>query len=284
VASGRRSCLPPDSYYRYQQAWHGTRLDALHLVEALARGLPRLLVGQPFDFHGAFENGQLLRRLADRLNRNPDPPSQTPEHIKKALGESTRTWLGAFQNFYTQLIRYVQDRSDEQAGNLTIFNFREASEIFPTMHETFSRLLELAPDYFGGRDLDARERKVYPRLGELLEVWIEDPPKVPYRDITQYMRRRRQRERDKRLSRLRDAAEALHKVGVDVLLPNDVHFRHPFRQVALAFAVKDPCHPENELEHMVEAFVPIRDTADFARLPAPPPRADSGPTSLNSYP
>jgi hypothetical protein len=97
----------------------------------------------------------------------------------------------------------------------------------------------------------------------ILEIWIEDPPKAPYRDITQYMRQRRQRERDKRLGHLREVAEALRKVGVDVLLPKDVHFRHPFRQVALAYAVKDPCHPENELECLVKALVPRRDTADF---------------------
>ena len=46
-------------------------------------------------------------------------------------------------------------------------------------------------------------------------------------------------------------------------MPSDFYFSHPFHQVALAFGVDDPCHPEHELQQVVEAFVPTRDAADF---------------------
>jgi len=253
----------PDSYYRYQQSWHGVRLDALQLVEALARGLPRLLVDQRFDFHGAFERGELLRRLADRLTRQPDAPAQTPEHVAKPLNTSARDWVGAFQNFFRQINTYVQDRSDEQVGRLAIYNFREASRLLPAMHESFARLWELAPDYFDGRAIAARETMAYQQLGELLEIWIEDPPSVRYRDINEYVQQRRRRNRDKRLGRLRQSAAALRRAGVRVTMPNDLHFSHPFHQAALAFAVEDPCHPEHDLQRVIEALIPTRDAVDF---------------------
>ena len=125
------------------------------------------------------------------------------------LRESPHNWVAAFQNFFSQIMNYVQDRSNEQAGRLAIYNFREASSLLSAMHESFSHLWELAPDYIDGRAIAARERTAYPRLGELLEIWIEDPPRVRYRDITEYVQQRRRRNRDKRLGRLRQAAIAL---------------------------------------------------------------------------
>lgn len=253
----------PDSYYRYQEAWYGIRLDALRLAEALRDGLRRAVVGQSYDFHEAFERGELLVRLADRLNKNPDPPEQTPEPVAKALRDSAAKWEGNFQAFYKQIDTYVQDMSDEDAARLTIFNFREAAELLPEMHSAFSGLFEVAPDYFGARDLDAREAEAYGLLGELLEVWIQDPPPAGERNLKRYIRERRTRERERRLRRLGEVARTLREAGTEVILPGEVHYRHPFREVAIAFKVEDPCHPEIELERVVEALIPVRDAADF---------------------
>jgi hypothetical protein len=253
----------PDSYYRYQMAWHGIRLDALRLAETLRDGLRRVVVGRSYDFHAAFEQGELLVRLADRLNKNPDPPEQTPEPVAKALKQSAAKWEGNFQSFYKQIVTYVQDMSDKDAARRTISNFREAAELLPEMHSAFSGLFAIVPDYFGARDLDGREAEAYGLLGELLEVWIQDPPPAGERNLKRYMRERRAGERERRLGGLGKALPALREAGVEVTLPSDVRYRHPFREVALTFRVEDPCHPEVELERVVEALIPVRDAADF---------------------
>lgn len=253
----------PDSYYRYQEAWFHLRSDALLFVEALSTGLRHTLVGKRFDFQQAFEAGRLPERLADRLNKSPEPPPQMPESMVKMLKGSAGRWEGHFQAFFSQVAMYVEDRSDQDAGHLAVVNFRDAAALLSEMQGGFSQLSTLAADYFGASSLVPRERKAYALLGELLEVWIKDPPRIPTRDILRYLQLKRDREQLERLRRLDAILVPLQQEGVEIILPRADHFSHPFRQLALAFSVANACHPERELGLVVEALTSAREAADF---------------------
>lgn len=253
----------PDSYYRYQEAWFHLRHDALRLVEALNTGLQRLLTRKQFDFHAAFEYGNLLVRLAEKLNRSPDPPQQTAADIEAVLKESSQRWKISFQNFLKQFVNYTNDLSNASSGNLTVNSFRDAADRLELMQASFERLTHTAADYLGAASLDHREHSEYSKLAELLEIWILDPPTTHYNDIRQYVQFRRDRERHKRLSLAAQIVAPLAAQGVDVIVPSDVHFQHPLRHLSFGFTVTNPCHVGQDLGLVVESLWTIKDAADF---------------------
>lgn len=253
----------PDSYYRYEEAWYTLRRDALLFVQALSKGLQRILVGKRFNFQSVFEGGQLPVRLAESLQRVPDPPPQTPEHLKKSLREAPRQWSISLQNFLFQSFQYTEDMSKREIGRLAVHNFLDAVKHLPEMHGAFAEMFENAPDYFGASELNATEDKAYTVLADLLDAWILEPPKTPQRDILKYVRAKRERKRQDMLRRIQDAFAPLKENGMTILLPPDLYVRHPLRYLPLAFSVDDPCHLEDALGAVVKAIAGVKDVADF---------------------
>jgi hypothetical protein len=253
----------PDSYYRYEEAWYYLRSDALLFVEALSTGLQQTLVGKTFDYQKAFQDGDLLPRLAHRLKDSPEPPPQMEKSLSQMLKGSAGRWEVHFQTFFTQLVRYIGDRNDHDARRLTLVNFGEVVAHLSDMQHAFAQLNTLAADYFGASSLVARERKAYAVLGELLEAWIEDASPIATRDVLRYLQLKRDREQQDRLRLLSRIIRPLQDEGIEIILPSVVVFTHPLRQLAIAFSVANVCHPEHELEVVVEALSTVRETADF---------------------
>lgn len=253
----------PDSFYRYHESWFHLRQDALYVVKALSKGLQRVLTNRQFDFHAAFEHGELPGRMTNRLNRSPDPPDQTPEDQKAELKEASQKWKSSFGNFFRQLLIYAEDRSNQHAGSLAINNFKDAVDRLLPMHDALGRLTSTAADYFDATSLDQQEREEYTRLGELLEIWILDPPRTSYRDIWQYAKIRRDRDRNRMLSLVSQIVAPLAAQGIDVTIPSDVHFQHPLRHLSIAFTVQNPCSIDPELDLLINALGSVEEAADF---------------------
>lgn len=253
----------PDSYYRYQESWFQLRHDALHFVDVLNQGLSAITIGRKFDFHDALDHGELLVKLADRLKQCPDPPAQTPKDRHETIMKSTQGWTNHLRTFLQQFITYVGERSNQRMGDLAISSFRDAAVQLPSVHAAFDLISQNAPDYFDALSLVDREQSAYAKLGELLEIWILDPPKTSYQDVWQYARFRRERERNRRLTLAAQIVSPLATHGVDVIMPSDVHFQHPLRHLSLAFTVQNPCHVERELELLINALGAVEQSADF---------------------
>lgn len=253
----------PDSYYQYEEVWHRLRHEALLFVQGISKGLQRILAGMRFDFRGVFEGGKLPVRLAESLKRIPNPPPQTPEHLKNSLNKAPIEWSSSLGNFLFQIFQYVDDMSRREIGRLAVHNFLDVVKYLPEMHGTFAQLFEKAPDYFGVCELNAPEDKAYPVLADLLDSWILDPPKTPERDILHYLRAKRELKRQQLLCRIRAAFDPLKENGMTVILPPDVYVHHPLRYLPLAFSVQDPCHFEEALEAVIEAIAEVKDAADF---------------------
>ena len=253
----------PDSYYRYEEAWHDLRHDALLFIQGLSRGLQRILGGRSFNFLREFERGKLLNRLAESLKRIPDPPPQTRANINKSLKEAPKWWVSSLQNFFFQTFQYIKDTSKSEIGQLAVYNFLDAVKKLPEMQQAFAQLFENVPDYFGANELNAPEVKAYTVLADLMDVWIVDPPKTPQRNILGYVRAKREQKLQDTLQRLRNAFAPLEENGISVVLPADVYVHYPIRYLPLAFSVNDPGHPEDELGVVIEALTKVKDVADF---------------------
>jgi len=253
----------PDSYYRYQQEWHQLRDVALLFVRRLSAGLQHVLEGKRFSFQVAFEDGQLLLRLADCLRRTPDPPPQTPEPLKDALGRAPKRWSASLQSFLSQICQYVEDTTQADIGRLAVYNFGDAVKGLQEIHDLFGRLFEIAPDYFGAAGLNPSENRAYRALADLLDAWVINPAPVPQRDIRQYVRMRRERKRQEMLQRVRGAFAPLTDSGVTLIWPEDILVDYPLRYFPLAVSVDDSARPENAVRLTAEALAKVKDVADF---------------------
>ncbi|AEB69355.1 dsDNA nuclease domain-containing protein [Methanothrix soehngenii] len=255
-----------DSYYIYEKSWYNLRNDGLCFVKAFSKGLQNILVGKKFDFQKAFDGGKLPDRLMDLLRYLPDPPSQAPVHLSKALKGTTNKWSTSLQNFLLQIFEYFQDVRKQRIGRLAVHNFLCAVKYLPEMHSIFNQLFENVPDYFDVSELDISEVKNYEILADLLDVWIIEPPKTPQRNIMQYIRKRRQQKRQEMLNRIQDVNAHLKEYGMIIIPPIDAYIKHPLCYMPLAFSVKDPIYPEASLDIVIEAISDVKDIADIFYL------------------
>ncbi|KAF5431758.1 hypothetical protein C5S39_05060 [Candidatus Methanophagaceae archaeon] len=261
----------PNSYYRYEEAWYTLRYNTLLFVQGLSKGLQRILTGRKFNFQSVFEEGQLLVRVTQALKCVPSLSADDLETIGKTLSQPLKEvlkegalnkWHSSFQNFFVQICQYLQKRN-MNTGRLAVHNFLDAVKHLPEMHAAFAQLFKEAPDYFNASELDTTEIMAYRVLADLLDAWILDPPRMQQRDILRYVRAKRERKRQEMLHRIRSALATLEEEGISIILPADVHVNHPLLYLPLAFSVDDPCHPENELEVVIDTLVEVKDIVDF---------------------
>lgn len=261
----------PDSYYRYEEAWYTLRHNTLLFVQGLSKGLQKALTGRKFNFQSVFEGGQLRVRVKQSLKYVPSLSADDLETMGKMLSQPLREvlkegapnrWSSSFQNFFFQIVQYIQERN-MNTGRLAVHNFLDAVKHLPEMHEAFAQFFKEAPDYFNASELDTTESKEYSFLADLLDAWILDPPRMQQRDILRYVRAKRERKRQEMLHRIRSALATLEEEGIGIIFPADVHVNHPLRYLPLAFSVDDPCHPENELEVVIDTLVKVKDVVDF---------------------
>ncbi len=253
----------PDSYYRYEEAWHRIRQDALAFVNGLSQGLQRILAGKRFSFESVFKEGELLARLDQALRRIADPPPQAPTSLRKVLMEAPKQWSSSLHNFLIQFAQYLQDTSNQEIVRLMVHNFLDTLRRVPEVRVAFAELVENAPDYFSSDELSSKELKAYTTLADLLEVWLVEPVSRPHRNILKYVRERRKRKRQDVLRRLRCVLSHLEREGIGFILPSDVHLQYPLRYLPLAFSVEDPCYPESALLTVIGALADVKELADF---------------------
>ncbi len=252
----------PDSYYRYQETWYAARRTALTFVQGFARGLEQVLSGRKFDFHIAFEKGELLLRLQECLRRLSDPPPQTATDLAAALKETPKTFTTSFGNFFTQTLEGLPKLVErEKEFRLPLHNLKDALARLPEMQAAFARLFADVPDYFDASALARDESDAYADFADLFEAWlsVQRPEPNPLRRI-----RARQKQRQSVvLQRVEKAFARLIANGISITLPSQVYEDHPLKYFPLAYSVADPCQSNVELTQVLGATYEVRDVADF---------------------
>ncbi len=252
----------PESYYRYQETWYDARLTALTFVKGFAGGLEQILSGRKFDFHIAFENGELLLRLQECLKQLSDPPPQTAADLAAALKETPKKFTTSFGNFFRQTweaLPKIVER--EKEFRLPLHNLKEALARLTEMQAAFARLFAEVPDYFDASALVRDERTAYADFTDLFEAWISlrRPEPNPLRRI-----RAQQRQRQSALlQRVEKAFAPLVVSGISITLPSQVYEDHPLKYFPLSYSVADPCQSTIELTQVLGATYYVRDVADF---------------------
>jgi len=253
----------PDSFHAYQDAWYRARSHALHLTQLLSRAVAATLEGKAVNVGRVLVGNQLPAKVSHSLQLGPDPPSQTPQPLRKALRDATREWGLSTRACIHQLFDYMQNPEDQRSGNLAVYNMRQATKDLSRMHGAFQELFLVSPDYFAAASLDGAEATTYVEAGDLLELWILDPPRMRQRNIRRYLSDRHQQERREAIDRVREATAPLRQRGIATLLPSGPYLDHPLRFFPLTFSVSNPCYPERDLAVVLEALSQVHDVTDF---------------------
>jgi len=259
------SAYLPDSYYRYQKAWHQIRTDALTVVRGVNRSLRRLVAGRDPDLERSFDDIYVIDELRRELLFRPLPPHQTSEPVKKDLNEGTRGTQNLL-NFVNQLLVYIEEPTDRQTGRLAVHNFQQVVAGLSDMHSAFDELFSTAGDYHDMKLLNRQELEWYPRLANVLESWILEPPMGPVEDIDSYVEACRRERFRQRLADLGRAAEDLRTQGVNVLVPSSLPEIEGLRVAAIAFLVDDPTRPMDPLPILLEVLSQVDDVAHMYYL------------------
>lgn len=272
----------PDSYYRFQEIWHGLRLKALNFVRDLSFAIggnnsgkkKRNLSALAGDAISQLDHDlRFVPHVSGRdfevIGKNVSPPLQKLLQSNSPHNE----WATSFFNFFVQICQYVTSldkltgsKKDEPLGRLAVHNFNDAHSKLEGMHKVFSHFFLEAPDYFNASALNSDELKVYSELSDLLEACITEPPLTPQANIRQYVRTRREQRRNHTLDRLRQAVAPLEKEGLSFVFPNEIYFEHPARYLTLAFSVKDilaAAEPLATAITVLNALIGITEVADF---------------------
>ncbi|HQX49575.1 MAG TPA: hypothetical protein PLR25_06685, partial [Planctomycetaceae bacterium] len=252
----------PDSYYRYQETWYTARQTALTFIIAFARGLEQVLSARKFDFHVAFEKGELILRLQECLKRLSNPPPQTATELAAALTDAPTKFSASFGNFFRQTWEALPKIAErEKEFRLPLHNLKDALARLPEMQAAFARLFAEVPDYFDASALTRDESDAYGDFSDLFEAWIslQRPEPNPLRRI----RAKKKASQSALRQRVEKAFAPLVASGISITLPNQVYEDHPLKYFPLAYSVADPCQSTVELSQVLEATFEVREVADF---------------------
>jgi len=257
-----KTAFLPDSFYLYQEALAQARRHALSFVRSLSGGLKNKLEGRRVDFTSSVRSGfELIREL----KRLPDPPAQTPEAVRDALKIVHKDWASNLQLSVSQVFEFARTQ-EQRVGTLAVHNFTYVLRYLPSAHVALDALFGVASDYFGMRELNRDELRVYPVLADLLGAWIVDPPNTRQKNILHYVREKRsQKEREKRRL-LRTAIEPLGQTFTH--LTPEPHIAHdgPLTYTVIVFSVRSPFNYNEELIRLVGALARAAEAADFFYL------------------
>lgn len=252
----------PDSYYRYQETWYAARRTALTFIQAFAQGLEQVLSGRKFDFHVAFEKGELLVRLQECLKRLSDPPPQTATALAAALKEAPKKFATSFGNFYRQTLEALPKMVDrEKEFFLPLHNLKDASASLSEMQAAFARLFTEVPDYFDASALARDESAAYSDFADLFEAWISLQPPEP--NPLRRIRAQKKHRQNVLLQRVEKAFAPLVTSGISITLPSQVYEDYPLKHFPLVYSVADSCQSTVELPQVLGAAYEVRDVADF---------------------
>lgn len=253
-----------DCFYDYQQSWHDLRRQSLAAVRSVSHGLRRLRTpDEAFNVTANQVRNQSFIEIDEANTRLPSPPVQAPEDLTKLLTAGTRGWSSAFHNFIRHAVKLSADSNDATAGRLTLSNFRDAQKRLGAMHDAFSSLFEIAPDYFNSTGLNVHELRDYEELGLLLESWLIDRPQAPQRDMLRYARLRQVVRERQLIEAAERALDPNKSKGMEFILPSCLVHDHPLVYFPLGFSVATFCRPIDDLEQTMRALSPVVEVANF---------------------
>lgn len=252
----------PDSYYKYQKIWFEFRKDFLSYAKNLSTFFQSILTGTETSH---IEN-ELIIRVSNNFKKVPNPPLQTPEMVSNIMKDIPNSWKIHLQNFFSQSLSFLEDNNKINDRRLSIHNLKDTIKHLPEMHQAFTELFKISPDYFNLKSLNNEELKVYPLVAELYEIWAFNPPKTKINNILSYIHSEKDWKRTNLISKLKNSFEALESQDIKIIYPFDIHLDFPLKYLILAFTVKNPFNYNNELFQIISTLSKIKEISDYFYL------------------
>jgi hypothetical protein len=277
------------SLYEYKKVWYDFRITNLKFIKNISKLFKAFIEGR--------SKAQIIgyKELKDKIeNLFKDFPILSNE-LKDNFSEdlwnqitneeySLKKWYFGLKRFFQQISIYV-DNQDAKIGKLAVHNLKDSQKYLTGAHKTFESFFDISYDNFNAKSLDEEELEAYDLLTDLLNLWINEPPKIKPKNALSYIKQMKKLQQKKLIYKLNEVFDPLKSTGLDVIIPENICVDHPLRYLVLAFSVKDPRHIERELMIIFESLLELKEIAHFFYLVPLYEKAlfCSGGYKINSY-
>jgi hypothetical protein len=212
--------------YQWQEQWFNFRRD----LSALMGRIFKLFQDRRAHFD------ELNAAWLDLVNRS-QQMIKLPGHLKERFAEEQRSidsWAGSVDNFLRQV-----SQSDENSRRLMRHNLRDAAKHLPHAQRAFGAIIADTQMYFDLPSLDAGEVEQYELLADVLDIFLDEPPQTPVKDLRAFVRERRERRRREFADAVRSALSPLEEHGFAFSYPHDRLVEFPLIGICVGFEVLD---------------------------------------------
>ena len=284
------------SLYEYEKAWYDFRIDNLKFIKNISKLFKAFIEGK-FKKH-MNEHEELKYRLENFFKDFPTISNELKDNFSEELWNQLtevkspltnekyplKNWFFYLNHFFHQISIYI-DNKDTKKGKLAVSNLNESQKYLTGVHKTFESFFDVSYDYFSAKSLDEEELNAYNLLADLLNLWINEPPRIKPKNALSYIRQMKEFQQKKLICQLNEVVAPLKSTGMTIIIPENIYVDHPFRYLIFAFSVKDPRHIERELMIIFESLLELKEIADFFYLVPLYEKAlfCSGGYKINSY-
>lgn len=258
----------PDSYYVYQEKWYSFRDNAVRVTEAFVNIVTELLMvkysQEHLDLRTMNDSYQTLRMQSIQL---PSLPCQAAESLEKQL-HCAQEWESSLTNSLWQFIEsMLPDTGDrERIKHLSQYNATMMLVRLSVFHEHLAGLYRVSADYFDGRSLNARERRVYSDWTSLLKIYFSWDS-TPVSNVRTYSLAKEEARRQSMLVRLHSALASLEQHGLRFVYPKDSRIQiDSLSHLPLGIEVSDPTTSSEQLALTMAALSQEQELVDFFYL------------------
>ena len=266
------------SLYEYEKVWYDFRVNNLKFIKEISKLFKAFIEGRFKTRIIGYE--ELKYKLEDFFKDFPTLSNEFKDNFSEDLwNQLTREkslftneeyplkkWYFGFKRFFKQITTYI-DKKDNKIGKLAVHNLKDTLKYLKGTHKTFESFFNVSYDYFNAKSLDEEELKAYNLLADLLNLWINEPPRIKPKNALSYIRQKKEFQQKKLICQLNEIFVPLKSKGMTIIIPENIYVDHPLRYLVFAFSVKDPRHVlEKELITILESLLELKEIVDFFYL------------------
>ncbi len=252
----------PDSYYIFQKDHYTLREKIIQFLSIMNTGFKKIIQGKKYDFHKAFDRGDLTVEIVGLLDTvSEKPPLQTKKEIEESFKKNIQKSQIHFRNFMFQFFEYFKREKKEDIGKLALHNLKDYRKHLPDLYVGFDLVSSISMDYFGLLELKEKEINLSNKLIDLFEFYIYNWKKIPIYDYKEKIKYNKELFHKKIIH---DVNRILY--DRNTIVAERVFIEFPLSYLPLYFTVDNLVFPEANLGELLPLLTKIKYKPSFYYL------------------
>ncbi len=248
-----------NSYYEYQESLYLLRSDILKFFKEFSIILTKKLKHIPHLAKNNFENGELINRIYNGINKIPNLPPQTDELIKNKIEKVLSEWSIGIRSFITQIDSYIMHSEKASDLNLALLNLQNSINKLEELHKVTDELCVISPDYFSLKELNLQEVKSYNEFYDLVELRYKNNPTQKIDNPLSYIRKIKNKELFDKINTIKSILGKF----TEYILSDQIVNKESVSYYSIMFEINGVNDIFSQLIVLIERLYPIKQNVDF---------------------